>query len=154
METIIIRFIAESDPVSFAIRQQTWSEFSHVEFCLDDGTFLGAHAVGGVQIRAANYCTPSKEERYAIPVSAEQKVAILGAAHSQIGKPYDFALIAGDLLHRDWRCMDHWDCSEGLTWCFEQGQKPLLHAGYHINRITPRDVYLSVWLGGNKLASW
>jgi uncharacterized protein YycO len=141
---INIRFITEADLISDAIRVETWSPFSHVEFILDDGTYLGAHASGGVAIRPAYYCKPTREERYAIPCTQEQKDAILAYAHSQIGKPYDFTDIVGILIHRDWHAEDSWICSELVAAAFEKGGLPLLHTPMGIvSRITPEQDYLS-----------
>ena len=120
MESISIRFVTEKDVISQAIRGVTWSAFSHVEFVLDDGTTLGAHASGGVAIRPIDYDVFSNEERYRIAVTAEAKAAILAYAHAQVGKPYDFTDIAGIMLHRDWRNEDRWICSELVTACFEK----------------------------------
>ena len=151
MESVTIRFVTEKDVISEAIRGVTWSAFSHVEFILDDGTTLGAHASGGVKIRPIDYAVFSNEERYRIPVTADAKAAILAYAHAQVGKPYDFGDIAGIMLHRDWRNEDHWICSELVTACFEQAA-PLLHAdAQYVNRISPRDVYLSSMLIGNRI---
>lgn len=159
-----IRAVTEKDPISQAIRDVTWSAFSHVEFYLLEpltlpngavipaGWTIGAHAAGGVKPRPGNYAVFTNEERYRIPVTPEQKTAILAYAAQQIGKPYDFADIAGILLHRDWRAEDTWICSELLAASFEKGGKPLLHApAGKVNRITPRDVYLSPYLDGNRI---
>lgn len=152
METIIIRFVTESDPVSASIRAFTWSNFSHVEFILDDGTALGAHAKGGVAIRPIDYAKFTNEERYKILVSPEQKRDILAYAHSQVGKPYDYTDIIGIVLHRDWRAEDHWICSELVAAAFEKGGLPLLYAPIDkVNRITPGDVYLTPYIIGCRI---
>lgn len=150
--SITIRFITESDCISDAIRVETWCAFSHTEFVLEDGTLLGAHAKGGVQIRAADYCRPSDEEQYKLPVSEVQKEAILAYARLQVGKPYDFTDIVGILAHRDWRCDDKWICSELVAAAFEQGGFSLLNSPIkQVNRISPRDVYLSPYLIGQRI---
>lgn len=140
-----IRFVTEDDLVSRMIRVQTWCEFSHVEFVLDDGTTLGAHFSGGVRIRPANYSQFTKIAVFDVPVTAEQKATILGFANAQLGKGYDTEAIAGLVSHHDWRNPDKWFCSELVTAAFEQAF-PLLHVPNSVNRITPRDVLLSVLL--------
>lgn len=151
MAEIILRFVTEKDPISQAIRDVTWSAFSHVEFMLDDGTTLGAHANGGVRIRPIDYAIFSNEERYRVTVTDDQKATILAYAQAQLGKPYDFTDIFGILLHRDWRKDDGWICSELVAACFEKAM-PLLHAAVDaIDRVTPRDVYLSPYLIGNRI---
>lgn len=146
-----IRFVTTGDLISELIRLQTWSSWSHVEFILDDGTTLGAHAKGGVLIRPIDYDKFTAEKRYSIDVgSFDVKKAIMDYAHSQIGKPYDFSDIMGMLARRDWRKEDHWICSELVAACFEKGGFPLLHAGQMVNRISPRDLYLSPYLNDAK----
>jgi hypothetical protein len=147
-----LRFITESDIISDAIRVETWSPFSHVEFILDDGTYLGARSSGGVAIRPSDYCKPTREERYAIPCTQEQKDAIIAYAMSQIGKPYDYTDIVGILIHRDWRSEDSWICSELVAAACEKGGLPLLHAPFKIvNRITPEEDYLSPLLNDHMI---
>ena len=150
MTSITIRFVTEQDPISKAIRDVTWAPFSHVEFVLDDGSTLGAHASGGVKIRPIDYAVFSNEERYRVAVTDEQKAVIVAYALAQVGKPYDFGDILGILVHRDWRKDDRWICSELVAACFEKAM-PLLHAADHVNRISPRDVYLSPYLIGNRI---
>lgn len=150
MATVTIRLVTEHDPVSDIIRAETWCTYSHVEFVLDDGTTLGAHASGGVAIRPIDYAKFTAEQRFTLHVADEQKAAILGYAHAQVGKPYDFLDIVGILTHRDWRSPKRWICSELVAAAFEKGGFPLLNAGEAVNRITPRDIYLSPYLIGCK----
>lgn len=149
---IIIRFITEADSISQAIRWETWSAFSHVEFVLPGDRTLGAHANGGVMIKPLTYCKPTNEERYRLVMPVNQQQAILAYATQQLGKPYDFTNIAGILAHRDWRVPNRWICSELVTACFEHGGLPLLNAPEaYVHRITPRDLYLSPMLIGNRV---
>lgn len=152
MADITIRFVTESDPVSLAIRLETWSQFSHVEFILDDNTALGAHAKGGVKIRPIDYAKFTNEERYKLTVTDQQKTDILDFAHKQVGKPYDFTDIAGILFHRDWRTEDKWICSELVASAFEHGGFPLLYAPIKfVHRISPAQLYLSPYLLNNRI---
>lgn len=152
MPHITIRFVTANDPVSIAIRMETWGKFSHVEFILDDGTTLGAHADGGVAIRPLNYAKFTEQHWYSIPVTEEQKIAIMAFAHEQVGKPYDFTDIAGILFHRDWRSDDSWICSELVAAAFEKGL-PLLHIpDKDVNRVTPGGLYQTPYLIDNEVA--
>lgn len=152
MAKITIRFVTEKDFISAAIRLETWSSFSHVEFVLDDGTTLGARSDGGVQIRPLGYTKFASEEWYQIEVTDAEKKAILDAARAQVGKKYDYSDIMGILFRRDWRAQDKWICSELVAYCFEKGGLPLVHAPLNrVNRITPGILYLSPWLDGNQV---
>lgn len=123
-----------------------------MEFVLDDGTTLGAHADGGVRVRPIDYCKPSRDERFRIPVTFEQKEKILTFVHEQCGKPYDFLAIAGILFHRDWRKSNRWFCSELVAAAFEAVGHPIVNApNGKVNRISPRDCYLSPFLIGNQI---
>ncbi len=88
MPDLIVRFVTEKDFISTGIRWVTYSDFSHVELGLPDGTWLGAHASGGVQIRLANYMIPSLERVYALPVSDLAYAQGLDYAKSKIGTTY------------------------------------------------------------------
>ena len=148
--TLLIRFITEDDPISWAIRKETNSPVSHVEFGMDDGTWLGAHFDGGVQVRKADYAKTTLDERYAIPVTTEQRFQILSFAAEQVGKAYDMEAIAGIMAHHDWRCQDKWFCSELVTAACEAGGLYLLRVSHLFQTVTPRDLYMSPLLYGRK----
>jgi hypothetical protein len=113
-----IRFITESDLISDAIRLVTFSEWSHVEIITDEGTYIGAHADGGIQERPADYCKPTRERRYAIPCTDAQLAAIMASARKDIGVPYDFLDIGGMFLHdRGLHSKSREICSE---WVFQK----------------------------------
>lgn len=144
-ETIRIRFVTEDGLISALIREKTWCDYSHVEFVLDDASTLGAHFSGGVAIRPADYATFTKIEEFDIPVSAEQKQLIMNFAYAQVGKPYDTGAIAGIVAHRDWSDPGKWFCSELVAAAFNVAL-PLIRVPDNVDRITPRDLLLSVRL--------
>lgn len=143
--SITIRFVTCDDIVSALIRRHTWCDYSHVEFVLDDGTTLGAHLDRGVAIRPSNYDSFTKIDTFVIPMTAEQKATIMAFARDQVGKAYDKTAIAGLVFHRDWRNKDQWFCSELVAASFEQAL-PLLNVPSSVDRITPRDLLLSLRL--------
>jgi uncharacterized protein YycO len=138
MAILTIRFVTSNDIISALIRDKTWSDYSHVEFILDDGTTLGAHADGGVRIRPADYAVFTATKVIHLTVTDQQKAAVLTFATAQVGKPYDMDAIAGIVAHRDWRNSDKWFCSEIVTAALESGNviKPI---AMNIDRIVPRD---------------
>jgi hypothetical protein len=103
---LTIRFVATNSWVGRAIRFVTNSLWEHVEFQVpfsyqkELGTgWLGAHAEDGVKVYPLNYAVTTREKRYAVPCSLEQLSLMMDFAKSAIGKKYDYANIAGLLLH-------------------------------------------------------
>lgn len=154
MGILKLRFVTEIDIVSEAV---TWFEggslWSHVEFVLPDGTFLGARASGGIQIRAANYILPKQIKRqreYAIPVDDDVLETILNFAKSQIGKSYDFTDIIGIATHTSLHNSNDWICSEFVTASCLKGGLVLINVEPEfVYKVTPEMVHLSPILAGH-----
>jgi hypothetical protein len=124
MATLTIRLVTSNDIISALIRDKTWCAYSHVEFILDDGTTLGAHADGGVRIRPIDYAVFTAVKVITITVTEEQKAAVLAFAHAQVGKAYDMGAIAGIVVA-----------------ALEQGN--VIHRiADNVDRIVPRDVLI------------
>jgi uncharacterized protein YycO len=146
-----IRVINSAGFVSEAIDWATNSLWDHTEIGTESGTWIGAHDDGGVQERPANYCMPTRERRYAIPVTDEQYEKIMGFARREIGTPYDFADIAGLLVHdRKIDAPHRFICSAFVTAAGMAGDVNLLNVepGFEY-LITPEAVHLSPLLIGN-----
>jgi hypothetical protein len=105
---ILIRFVRskgfESDLIVW--REQTCMPFppSHTECVTPDGKWLGQHADGGMQARAAGYDHDDVaimadgrrcEIIVTLPVTQAQADAFYAAAEASIGEPYDWAAIVG-----------------------------------------------------------
>lgn len=180
MSTVELRFVTEThnkvfglrypDFVSMGIRHITWSQYSHVEFVLDEewqeamhqsatvllkalldsqtlsNLTIGARHKDGVQIRPSDYEPYPLDDRFLVEVTPEQKQTLMKFVLDQVGKPYDTTAILGILAHRDWRRQDSWFCSELVAAAFEAADAPLLYVTPHVNRITPRDTSLSIKL--------
>ena len=147
---ITLRFVGGNDTIAGLIRAGSYGYWAtHVEALMPDGTLLGAHWQGGVQMRLHDY-DAGKFER-------EEYVEGLGWTRStedvfytflygQIGKPYDMkvieAIAASALIgERDWRAPDSWICSELIAAALEAaGWLPKLATD--VNHLTPRDVRL------------
>lgn len=145
---IALRFITSDSFVSRAIRHITWSEFSHVDLVVREG-LLGAQA-DGVKIRPDNYCKVTKVQVVTVDVPDMVAGKVLLFCKSQIGKPYDYTALLGNLVHRDWQEQDSWFCSELIAAAFEQAGLPLLSK--QTNRITPGMLLASPWLQNSMLA--
>jgi uncharacterized protein YycO len=137
---ITLQFSRDEGWGSRIIRWFTWSDYSHVDFVLWDGTLLGARTDGGVQVRKRDYKKFAAVKKYQVEAPGD----VIAFALSQVGKPYDRTGIVNFGLHRDWRAKDSWFCSELVAAAFESAGRPLLQGDYR--RITPRDLMLSPFL--------
>lgn len=152
----ILRFIGGTSLISHGIEYWTNSQYSHVEMGNNpDGSivsrsWMGAHAEGGFQDRALDYCKPQREKRYAIPVDPEQHSAIMAHAHVLIGTPYNYWDILGLLLHdRKVNSAHALICSQSMMEVGEAGGLKLLNVekGFEY-LITPETMHLSPLLIG------
>jgi uncharacterized protein YycO len=149
---ITLRLVSEKrSPISFIIRRVTYSPFSHAEFKLPDGTYLGSLMKGGVQIRPADYAKYDVEALFVADVTPEVETKIYEFIHKQIGKPYDkLGIINLALQHKDnntgsWKDDTAWFCSELIAAAFEYAGYPLLIVP-DADHVTPRDLTTSVRL--------
>lgn len=138
---IELRFVNGTGLVSKFIEFWTWGEWSHVDIKTPYG-WLGARANGGVKIRPWNYCDYDSQEIRVIRLDAVTEHNIMKWFYSQIGKPYDFMAVAGMPFRRDWTDDKRWFCSEMVIAGFTYQGVDLLNIK-HLNRVTPRDLYLS-----------
>lgn len=134
MTSLLLRFSANPWPFSVAIRMRTWSKYSHVDFVLEDGKFMGALPFGGVQIHEHRYPV---EAYFKIEMPQEKVDAILEAAKALLGTPYDFWGIFGYAFIRDWQEPDKFFCSEYVA--------AMIQPHFNLynetpSKITPRDL--------------
>jgi uncharacterized protein YycO len=132
-------FCTNDLPAAVAIRVFTWSDWSHV--AIIDGDFLVEAVWPTVRVSSlssakrfySRYCVadmPTKDDR-----------AVIEAARSQIGKPYDVSALFGFLARREWQKTDKWFCSELVAWSFAQGGAPLFRPGT-FSRVTPQHLWM------------
>lgn len=153
---IRIRFVTCNDWISDGIRiyeHDGWA--THAEAVMPDGSLLGAHLQGGVQIRPAGYdkATMTRELIVGLPdktASIGEAAAVYTMEHdflaflqAQVGKPYDRTALIGLALDRDWHQADSWFCSELMAAALEEcGYCPRLAS---LNsHISPRDLLLGL----------
>lgn len=140
MERIQLLFSTTHHPFSGLIRVATWSRWSHVALVAGPHV-IEAVALGGVRQvskahaiqRASGYCL--------VELPAHNAQAIIAAARSQIGKPYDWTAVAGLGLHRDWQEDDSWFCSELVAWAADQAGEPWFRPEA-LRRITPQHLWM------------
>jgi uncharacterized protein YycO len=128
------------------IRWQTWCDYSHVDVVIPGVGLLGAQ-VDGVKIRPFNYAGPNAKVLYQQVdyLTPGEEADLYQFLKAQLGKPYDFGALLGDLLHRDWRNPNKWFCSELVAAAFEQIKRPMLNENV-VDRVTPRDLMLCPYL--------
>jgi uncharacterized protein YycO len=135
---IQLRFTRNKGIVSRIIRAATWSQYSHVEFMLDNG-YLGALGKGGVLLRSFDYAPEDEFVYRGIDCTPTQQLKVEAFAAKQIGKPYDWGAVFGVALHRDWHQADHWFCSELIMASLEAGGLYFLRD--KVNRVTPEMLF-------------
>lgn len=129
-----------SNPLSWLIRAGSWSRWSHV--AIVDGDFvIEAIALRGV-VRTPLATRQQQDPSWSIsPLPCMDAQAVIDAAVSQIGKPYDYTGVLGIGLHRDWQQSDSWFCSELVAWSFAQGGSALFRENAS-RRVTPQDLWM------------
>lgn len=131
---VVVRFSANPWPLSWAIRFRTWSKYSHVDFVVGDGHYLGALPFTGVCRHTHNYPT---EDYFVLDVTPEQHKEIMDRALAQIGKPYDFKGLFGYAFKRNWQEDDSWFCSEYVSGVIQPTIKLF---NEEPRKISPRDL--------------
>jgi hypothetical protein len=146
MADLTIRFIFEPDFVSRLIGWETNSLWCHTEALSRDGqSWIGAHAGTGVQPRPLNYCKPTRERQYAIPVLDRAADAAYTWLESKLGTPYNYADILGLTLHARIGVSEHEVICSALMLQFMQqsGLEPLNCLPQYSSLITPETLHLS-----------
>jgi hypothetical protein len=127
-------------PFSALIRAVTWSRWSHVAL-IDGEHIIESVANGGVRQYPLEQAISLAADHCIVDLPARDPQAILDAARSQLGKPYDWTAILGLGLHRDWQKDDSWFCSELVAWAAAE-------VGEHwfrpeaLRRVTPQHLWM------------
>lgn len=142
MEHVQVIFNRRFHLGSLALRTILWSAWSHCAI-IDGDYVLEATAPYGVRRRLLSdmLAESTKYDIVSIPVNSAQ--AVLEAARSEIGKPYDWLGVVGIGVRRRWQSDARWFCSEYIAWAFETGGSPLFRVSTY--RITPRDLAIPDW---------
>ncbi|MDZ7887766.1 MAG: YiiX/YebB-like N1pC/P60 family cysteine hydrolase [Pseudomonas sp.] len=140
MSQIQLLFSTTHKPFSALIRTMTWSRWSHVALVAGPHV-IEATALEGVRQISKAYAISRASDYCLVDLSAHDPQAIIDAARSQIGKPYDWTAIAGLGLHRDWQEEDSWFCSELVAWAANQAGEPWFRAEA-LRRITPQHLWM------------
>lgn len=142
MGTVQVIFSRRHHLGSLALRTFLWDAWSHCGV-IDGDTVIEAAMFKGVQPRSVAEFKATASKWAVIDIPAEDPAAVIAAARSRIGRPYDWfgvlSLLLRVRLQRD--SMDF--CSELVAWAFKQGGSPLFRTDTW--RITPRDLYIRVY---------
>lgn len=132
-------FCTSRKPLAFLIRAVTWSQFSHVAIIDGDEVIEAAWP----RVRRSKLLDVLKTHPvYRIAhFNTPDDVAVLDAARSQIGKPYDATALIGLLFRRDWQESDRWFCSELVAWAFDKAGFPLFRPET-LHRVTPQHLWM------------
>ncbi len=134
-----VLFCTSKLPGAVLIRAITWSDWSHV--ALIDGEDAIEATWSAVCVTPLADVIAKHSAHCIVDMPCEDAVAVLAAARSQVGKPYDLTALFGLLAHRDWQEPDAWFCSELVAWSFAQGGSPLFRPDA-LHRVTPQHLWM------------
>lgn len=140
MGNIQLLFSTTRHPFSGLIRAATWSRWSHVALVAGPHV-IEAVALGGVRQASKAYAIQRASDYCLVDMPTHNAQAIIDAARSQIGKPYDWTAVAGLGLRRDWQEDDSWFCSELVAWSADQAGEPWFRPDA-LRRITPQHLWM------------
>ena len=141
MSHVTLLFSSSNTIASRLIRAATWSRWSHVGIVHADASVVESVPRYGVG-QAPKVDAICGADQYALgDIPCRDPDAIIEAALSQVGKPYDYSALLGLTFHRDWQEDDRWFCSELIAWAFAQAGEPLFRAEA-LHRITPQHLWM------------
>ena len=140
--TVSVVFTRKRSVGSVFLRTALWSAWSHCAI-VDGDQVIEAVAVDGVRVSRLEDVLMEASKHEIIDVPVRDARAVIAAADTQLGKPYDYTGVLGIGLRRRWQQTDRWFCSELVAWAFARGGTPLMRVQEW--RITPRDLYLPLY---------
>jgi hypothetical protein len=139
--SVPLLFSTSNRPGALIIRANTWGKWSHV---------AGVDVLRGEVIEAVwprvrivplDAWLADHPKHVVSWLPAAEPHAVISAARSQEGKPYDLFGALGLGLHRDWQESDKWWCSELWAWAFAAGGAPLFRPE-SMHRVTPEHLWM------------
>ena len=134
-----VLFCTSKLPGAVLIRTITWSDWSHV--ALIDGEEAIEATWPAVRVAPLSEIIAKHSAFVVVDIPCDDPAAVIAAARSQVGKPYDLTALFGLLVRRDWQEPDRWFCSELVAWAFEQGGAPLFRPEA-LYRVTPQHLWM------------
>ncbi len=142
MNTIKLIFCTTDGPVSWAIRAETNSQWSHVGF-VDGDIVVESISKQGVHEEPLASRQAASSKWQLVELECADPEAVLAAARTQLGKPYDYSAVL-DIAIRDrddWQDERSWFCSELVAWALDKGGSPKFRRS-GVGRITPDHVWM------------
>ncbi|WP_368565474.1 YiiX/YebB-like N1pC/P60 family cysteine hydrolase [Pseudoxanthomonas sp. UTMC 1351] len=137
--TITLIFSKRRSLGSMLIRYFTWSRWSHVGLVAGDRVI---ESIAGHGVREVPLASAIRGQDYRFEhLPCANPAAVIAAARSQLGKPYDIGAIFGFLGRRNWQGRDAWFCSELIAWAFEHAGAALFRAD-RVHRVTPEHLWM------------
>lgn len=156
MPNLTVRFVNEPGIVSRLITFGENGLLCHTEGKSRDGkSWIGAHAHTGVEPRPLDWCKPTLEYVYSIPVTQAHYDAAMDWLESKIGTPYNYLDILGLALHARIGASDHRIICSVLMieWLMKADLQPLNVLPEYAYLITPETLHLSPLFIGRKVLS-
>ncbi len=125
---------------------QYGAPYDHIDLVSKDGSYVGAHLLGGVKINKRGYDAGQiKQEAFVhLPCTAEQADKFFEFLDAQVGKPYDPIQILyfwGPFASRNWHDPGAWSCSELGAAALEQAGILPPNELIPTSRVTPAMLY-------------
>lgn len=140
MSSVQLMFSTTRSPFSALIRAVTWSRWSHV--ALVDGQYvIEAAALEGVRQALTRDVIKRSAQHCLVDIPARNPGAVIEAARSQLGKPYDWRGIVGLGMHRNWQEEDSWFCSELVAWAAAEAGETWFRPEA-LRRVTPQHLWM------------
>lgn len=129
MKTIIIGLHRGTGVIGKLIRWQTRGEYSHASFILPDGLFVEAREFIGVRaLPRLQVARGETVDLFTVHATEAQVVAVAAFAREQLGKPYDYTMVARFVSRRQAArtSSGKWFCSELVFAALQQAGINLL----------------------------
>lgn len=125
---------------SLFLRGYLWSKWSHCAI-IDGDQVIEAATKNGVVTRPLSDLLSESSAYEIVDFECSNPQAVIEAARTQIGRPYDYFGILGIGFRRRWQDVDSWFCSELIAWAFDKAGFPMFSEDAF--RITPRDLAIA-----------
>lgn len=142
MSAVRVIFSRRHNVGSLMLRTFLWSAWSHCAL-IDGDEVIEAVTFHGVRVRSLWEFVADASAFEVIEVPCADPAAVIAAARSQLGKPYDWIGALGIAFRRRWDQASGWFCSELVAWAFAKAGTPLFRVDAW--RITPRDLYIRTY---------
>jgi len=135
-----VMFCRRNDLLSHFIRAVTWSSWSHVALLNGETAVEAVWPKVRITTRTQLLCYWQDVLETDLPCSDD--VVAWEAALSQVGKPYDWKALFGNLFHnRDWHDQGQWDCSCLTAWAIGFAGRPLFRSEA-LTWVTPQHLFM------------